>query len=236
MRHRCFHRLPTGELIERRGVVASAIALAALAASATAGGAIASGAIGAHASGEAADKQTAAANHAADLQDAANKRAEAFQRQQAEQAYQQGEVDRQANYDQWAAKRRNIGSISQMLGLGGGGDIPAYVPSVDPRYLDGGAPVSVGSGQTPAAAANSGPQLPPSVGSMINGAPVQRPALPANAPAPTSAPLAFEASMIDPARMGGNTGITGGMGRPILQPDGTYRLPPPMSIAGYLGA
>jgi hypothetical protein len=89
--YRRFRALPTGELLEARGVIASSIALAALAAGAAGGGSIASAAINAHAAGSAADKTTAAATHAADLESQANAQALAFSREQAENAYQNSE-------------------------------------------------------------------------------------------------------------------------------------------------
>jgi hypothetical protein len=130
--YRRFRALPTGELIEARGVIASSIALAALAAGAAGGGSIASAAINAHAAGSAADKTTAAANHAADLEAQANAQALTFQREQGENAYQNNEVARHGNYDQWAAQQRKVRSVGQMLGLPDF-DIPDYAPGVDPN-------------------------------------------------------------------------------------------------------
>jgi hypothetical protein len=164
---------------------------------------------------EAAKLSTDAATHAADVQAQSNREALEFQRQQAEAEWQNSEVNRRGNYDQWAAKRRNIGSIGQFLGLGGGGDIPAYVPSVDPRFVAGGAPAA----GAPAAGATGGP-----------GGPAPR-----RPPASTAAP-------IDPRLLGGNTGrfLSMDMGTPQLQPDGTYAfLPAPpryRSFGDYLGA
>jgi hypothetical protein len=130
--YRRFRVLPTGELLEARGVIASSIALAALAAGAAGGGSIASAAINAHAAGSAADKTTAAANHAADLEAQANAQALAFQREQAENAYQNSETARHGNYDQWAAQQRKARSVGELLGLPSM-DIPDYVPGIDPN-------------------------------------------------------------------------------------------------------
>jgi hypothetical protein len=77
----------------------------------------------------------AAAKYAADLQDAANKRAEEYARQQAENTFQNSEVTRRANYDQWAAREGRVSSLGQALGLSAR-DIPSYAPGVDPRYTD----------------------------------------------------------------------------------------------------
>jgi hypothetical protein len=97
------------------------------------GAALTGAALQSHAAGSAADKQTAAANHAADVEAQSNREALAFQKQQAAYQAQQDEVNRRANYDQWAAKQRKVGSIGQMLGLGGT-EIPAYVPGGTPDF------------------------------------------------------------------------------------------------------
>lgn len=204
--------------------------------------------IGAHmqagAAEDAAHLQVDASKYAADKQDAAAQRAEAWQRQQAEAQWQQQETDRKANYDQWAAKRRNIGSIGKFLGLGSGGDIPAYVPSVDPRLTAPGAPLPAGPGQTPPGGpASAGPAAPPATfGAALTSG---RPTVP-----PTAAPLTNTPAPGSPAqlallraRMGGNAGTAGPMGAPQLQPDGTYAFPSSMPLApryqsfgDYLGA
>jgi hypothetical protein len=82
---------------------------------------------------------TTAANaleYSANLQDAANQRAEVFSRQQAENSFANSEVTRQANYNQWAAREARVSSLGQALGLSAR-DIPAYVPGVDPNYTGG---------------------------------------------------------------------------------------------------
>lgn len=111
------------------------------------GSAIASGVIQSKAAGNAARQQTQAANYAAQQQAEASRRAEQFQREQAQAAWKAAETDRKANYDQWAARERRLGSVGSMLGLGPR-DIPAYVPSPDPR-LGPPAPPSVGTQLSP---------------------------------------------------------------------------------------
>lgn len=139
-----------------------------------AGGAatIAAGKMGANAARRGAEESTRGANYAADRQLEASREAERFARQQAQQQWAQQEADRRANYDQWVARERRLGSIAEQLGYGRR-EIPGYVPSVDPRY--------VGSGQTPGAAQNG----PPVNQSM----PVRDPRAvqPGGAPAPMSA-------------------------------------------------
>lgn len=189
---------------------------------------------------DAAQLQVDAANHGADVQAKTAADTLAWNKQQAETQWQNDEVNRKANYDQWAAKRQNVGSIGQML-LGSRftpSTIPGYVPSIDPRYLDGATPVPAGSGQTPAAAAPPGAMTPPaSFGAAVNSGQARSP-LQFRAPAPP--PAAAPPPQLDPRLMGGNTGITGGMGMPVLQPDGTYALPGSMprygSFGAYLGA
>lgn len=84
-----------------------------------------------------ADKQAAAAKYAADQQDAASKRSEALLRQQSEADYQNQEVARRGNYDQYRAQRSRLGTLGAMLGLPAP-EIPDYVPSVDPRFTSDG--------------------------------------------------------------------------------------------------
>lgn len=180
------------------------------------GAALTGAALQSHAYGSAADEQTGAANHAADLQSQSTAAALAFQKQQAEAQWVNDEANRKANYDQWAAHEANVGSIGEWLGLGGK-TIQPYVPGVDPRFLDANA-APPPAGPTPAAAAARPPMG--SVGSYLT---------------PPSAP-----SGVNPALMGGNTGVAGNVGGLVLQPDGTYALPSSLSmlrpIGGYLGA
>lgn len=88
----------------------------------------------ASAANNAAQISADALKYGANLQDQAAQRQEAFLRQQAENGYANSEVDRRANYDQWAARENRLGSLSAALGYGGRA-VPAYVPSVDPHYL-----------------------------------------------------------------------------------------------------
>lgn len=104
---------------------------------------------GAHQQSNAADKAAQiaadAAKYGVDQQTAAAQRAEAFERQQAENAYLNAEADRKGNYDQWAAGQRLHNSVRSALGYGAQ-DIPAYVGGVDPRFMDPGAPAPTPGG------------------------------------------------------------------------------------------
>lgn len=62
----------------------------------------------------------------------------AFSKSSAENGFQNNEVARAGNYDQWAAAQRRIGSVAKLLGFGDR-EIPAYRPGVDPHYDGGGA-------------------------------------------------------------------------------------------------
>lgn len=104
-----------------------------------AGGAIVGGTMQSRAASGAAKQQTQSANYAADKQAEASRAAEAFQRQQAQNTYQNNEATRHANYDQWKAREGRLGSIGEALGYGRR-EVPDYVPSVDPRFTGGGAP------------------------------------------------------------------------------------------------
>jgi hypothetical protein len=132
-------RLPTGEYVEMRGVIASGLALGALVAGATAGGAVASGAIQSKAAGNAAQLQTEAANKAAEIQAQSQREALAFQQQQAAEDARRFETTQRSNYDQWAARQGYQSTIGSMLGLPSR-SIPAYVSS-----LPGGSPQGVPS-------------------------------------------------------------------------------------------
>lgn len=115
----------------------AALALPAFWGAVTAGAAGTAGVIGAHmqsgAANDAATLQTQAANHAADVQGKTAADTIAFQRQQAENDYQNQETTRQANYGQWLAKQKSNNTIRQALGLRAV-ETPAYVPSVDPNF------------------------------------------------------------------------------------------------------
>jgi hypothetical protein len=150
-----------------------------------------------------------AATHGADLQDAAAQRTEAFNREQADYAAQQQEVDRHANYEQYAAGRRYQGSLSQMLGLGGM-SVPAYVPGVVPHFTT-----------APAPGGPSAPGAPPA----MTPPPPAGPAGPAAMPANFGAALAPGASAAAAAMApGAPPSPTAPPGVPQLQPDGTYAM------------
>jgi hypothetical protein len=105
------------------------------------------------ASAAASDKQLEATKYAADAQAKAAADSLAFQRQQADYNAQVAESTRSANYDQWAAKQRQLGSVGDALGLPARA-IPAYVP-IPASGL--GAPsgvVAPGAGGAPAAPAD----------------------------------------------------------------------------------
>jgi hypothetical protein len=97
---------------------------------------------------KAADEQAAAYKYAADLQDAANKRAEQFSREQAENQYQNTEASRLGNYNQWAAREGRVSNLGQALGLSAR-NIPGYVPGVDPRYTSSSSSSSTSGGLPP---------------------------------------------------------------------------------------
>lgn len=108
---------------------------------AAAGGSVAAAKIGSN-----------SASHAADVQGAANDKTLEFTKQQAENAYQNSESTRRANYDQWKARQGTIASLGEQYGVHGY-KIPDYVPGVDPQF----APGSIGAtGQTPQAQNGAG--------------------------------------------------------------------------------
>lgn len=167
----------------------TAAIISAIGAATTAGASI----YGAHkqagAASDAAKLTTDAANHAADVQARSNAEALAFERQQADYQAREMEVDRRANYDQQAAKLRRIGSIGQMLGLGGV-EIPAYVPSAPANFSAG--PPAPGA---PAAGLPTAPPMPASFGAMLD----QPGRVPTRfTPRAGPAPLAFASSMPSP--------------------------------------
>lgn len=136
--------------------IATGAAIALAVAAGTAGSGIYAAKKQSDSADKAADLTTTTANHAADLTAKSNADALDFQKQQAENAYQNSELARKANYDQWAAGERRKQSVNDLLGMGPR-SIPDYVPGVDPRL----------SGGTPAPAA-------PAVGTLA-GAPVTPP-------------------------------------------------------------
>jgi hypothetical protein len=92
---------------------------------------------------QAAKTSADASNHAADLANTQNLRAEQFQREQADAFARETEIDRRANYDLSAKKRQGLGSIADLLGFHVNTDLPAYVPGVVPDFLSN-SPASVG--------------------------------------------------------------------------------------------
>lgn len=104
----------------------------------------------------AAKMQTGAASDAAAAQQKSTAEALAFQKSQAENAYQNNETTRHANYDQWAAHEARMGSVGEMLGLKPR-VIPAYVPGVDPNLTGGPA---AASGVSPSGAPLAVPAVP----------------------------------------------------------------------------
>lgn len=145
---------------------------------------------GAHKQSEASDKATAA-------QTQANEQALQFQREQAEYQAQQEEVNRRANYDQWAAKRRYQGSIGQMLGLGSS-EVPAYVPGITPHFTGG--PARGSFGQMVNAGPAMGAQAPPMASMMPRGP------MPFGAAVAGGTPMPGAVPGVDPRLMAGNGG------------------------------
>lgn len=101
--------------------------------------------------------------YGAKKQGKANDTAIQFGREQAENAYQNSEVTRHANYDQWAADQRQKNALRSAMGWGVR-EIPGYAPGVDPRF----GPGAVGDYLTPRQPAMANP-LPGSVGSYLRG-------------------------------------------------------------------
>jgi len=132
---------------------------------AIAAGATASSSIyAAHKQGDAAEKsaqlQTDAVKYGADKQDDATQRAEVFQRQQAENAYQNAQTTQRANYDQAKARLGAIAGVGAQYGLSGL-SMPDFVPGVDPHYDTGATPLPDGTlgavaGVTPSGSAAKG--------------------------------------------------------------------------------
>jgi hypothetical protein len=113
-------------------ITAGTAALLALSAGATATGQIVAGGKSAGAAKEAARLQTDAATEAARIQAQSDREALEFQKQEAARAQQIAEANRRANYEQWAADRRRLGTLGHVLGLPGP-EIPGYVPIEPPR-------------------------------------------------------------------------------------------------------
>jgi hypothetical protein len=99
----------------------------------TAAAGIGGAALSSSAAKDAAQKQTDAANHAADVQAKSAADTLAFQKQSAENDYRNQEATRRANFDQWASGMGAKNNVRAALGLGRV-VVPSYVPSVDPNY------------------------------------------------------------------------------------------------------
>jgi hypothetical protein len=80
-----------------------------------------------HASGKAEKKREQSVNYAADLESQSTREALDFQKAEAAKTRADAEVTRHANYDQWAAQQRRLGTLGQLLGLAAP-EIPGYVP------------------------------------------------------------------------------------------------------------
>ena len=168
-----------------------------------------------------------ASNAQAKAQTEAANNAERFARQQAQNAYQNDEATRRANYEQWVARERRLGSIGASLGYGNR-EIPAYVPGVDPRFTDhsvqmppagatqppmrdqyGRAPGDPEYGiPRPPQRPPSAPENPNSVGASLMGQPT-RPTMPAFTPpvySPATDPAADE---LRRQQLGGTRGSVG---------------------------
>lgn len=118
---------------------------AAIVAAAIVGGAaVGSAAIQSHAAGSAANTTSNAANHAADVQSTSTREALDFTKQQAAHDAAVAEANRRANYDQWAAQQRRLGSVGDLLGKGPR-EIPGYVPLPPASFQTGpGGPAAPG--------------------------------------------------------------------------------------------
>lgn len=167
---------------------------------------------------QAAEIEAAAQKYAADQTAAATAAALAFQKQSAENSFQNTEADRQGNYGQWAAREARLGSVGAALGYGGR-TIPAYVPGVDPQFnaAAAGAPPATGY-----VAPSTQPTYAPSTGaSGLTPAPA-----PALATAPASAGAYLVGGPDDPnaPRIANAPIIPYQMNRSV-----------PMSVGAYLG-
>jgi hypothetical protein len=120
-----------------------------VAAGGTAAGQIVGAKMQSGAAKKAAELQTSSANYAADKQAQATQQALDFQKAEAAKARLDAETTRKANYDQWAAQQRRLGTLGQLLGLPSP-EIPGYVP------LDGTLGAAVPPKASPTAPAASG--------------------------------------------------------------------------------
>jgi hypothetical protein len=97
------------------------------------------------------NQQAGAAHESAMAQRDAAQKAEQFAREEAEHGYHNDELNRHANYDMYAYRGNGARTLGDSIGFHLP-ELPAYVPSEDPRYT-GGAPAASGaaSGPDPAA-------------------------------------------------------------------------------------
>lgn len=93
--------------------------------------------INAQAQQQIAQMNAAAAKYAADLQAKSAADALTFSKAGAENSFQNNEVSRAGNYDQWSAAQNRVGSVGKLLGFGDR-EIPAYRPGVDPNFSGSG--------------------------------------------------------------------------------------------------
>ena len=107
------------------------------------------------AANKAAQLQTESANKGAELQAQSTREALDFQKAEAAKARQDAEVTRRANYDQWAAQQRRLGTLGQLLGLAPP-EIPAYVPLDAGAGTLGAALPSTGANRSGTAPSGSG--------------------------------------------------------------------------------
>ena len=126
----------------------AAVIAAIIAGGATATGQIVSAKLQSGAAKKSAQLQTTSANYAADKQAEATQKALDFQQAEAAKTRADAEVTRHANYDQWAAQQRRLGTLGQLLGMAPP-EIPGYVP------LDAGAG-TLGAALPPTGANRSG--------------------------------------------------------------------------------
>lgn len=87
----------------------------------------------ANAARDAAKTTADAADYGATVQGEQNANTLAFNQAQAQNTAQNTEVNRKANYGQWAAHQGDLSSIGAILGLPGK-TVPAYVPGVTPNF------------------------------------------------------------------------------------------------------
>ena len=112
-----------------------------------AGGQAASAAIASKSAGKSAQLQTQAATEGARIQAESAQKALDFQKAEAARIAQQEEVNRRANYEQWAAQQRRHGTLGDLLGLAPQ-EIPGYVPLEAGGWPAGTIPASGGTSPT----------------------------------------------------------------------------------------